>query len=711
MRKRVEAVGRFLSVHKIAVLAVIFFILMLVPVIVLTYVNRASGDDFSYGAYTHAAWVTTHSLSEVWNAIERTLHQYYYGWQGTWFSIFLFSLQPEVFSDSAYVIVAPFMLFLWIGSTFFLAKEVLVKRLHFGKSYYVTATILFLLISIEYIPSTKSSIFWFNGCAHYLVPFAMCQVLMVLLVRFVDACRSGKACADKMTTAGQTGTDRTSAAGTASTGDAARAVSADDRKKTSGADAMPPHTGVEATADDFEETITVEEYRAASVNMVKDFVGILVLMTLLGGSNYQAALFAVIACLYAIVGGGFSGISPEGCEDRFSEQKHRKCGGWTLQGNKKILLLLFPLITELLGLAVSMKAPGNKVRGGEGFGFSVGKALETVGQSFLQGITDIGGYFIDKPIVFIGLLALLFVLIEGFIDAKLTLNESNRRDVSEYLTAFKVNRETHQTDIETDRATGTKITQRMIGILAAFCMYCAMQAPTVYAGVEFSSGVYNMNYQCFLLFAVVVLVIMADVIAELFATHIHQKHMHADSAQEGFDMTDFAQEGFEVANSVKEGAASNGYISEEYFFAREQLRETEYADAKKSYILREDLLVNRFHLYIFLPGMILCCILVLLCKGNLKSSTTYKCLTYITSGQAADYKWQMDLQTQLLNTGETDVVLPFINNEQGPLMQMPVTDDPTSFTSSTTAQFYQKNSVVAMPRTEWEEIYGEGSGW
>lgn len=669
MRKRVEAVGRFLSVHKIAVLAVIFFILMLVPVIVLTYVNRASGDDFSYGAYTHVAWVTTHSLSEVWNAIERTLHQYYYGWQGTWFSIFLFSLQPEVFSDSAYVIVAPLMLFLWIGSTFFLAKEVLVKRLHFGKSYYVTATILFLLISIEYIPSTKSSIFWFNGCAHYLVPFAMCQVLMVLLVRFVDACRSWKACADKMTTAGQTGTDRTSAAGTASTGDAARAVSADDRKKTSGADAMPPHTGVEATADDFEETITVEEYRAASVNMVKDFVGILVLMTLLGGSNYQAALFAVIACVYAIVGGGFSGISPERYGDRFSAQKHVRRIDVSAEGTSvpvKILLLLFPLITELLGLAISMKAPGNKVRGGEAFGFSVGKAFETVGQSFLQGITDIGGYFIDKPIVFIGLLALLFVLIEGFIDAKLTLNESNRRDVSEYLTAFKVNRETHQTDIETDRATDretdTKTAQRIIGILAAFCMYCAMQAPTVYAGVEFSSGVYNMNYQCFLLFAGVVLIILAEIVVELFAAHMHRKQMQVDFGKTGFDMTD----------SVKKGS---------------------------------------FHNYVFLPGMILCCVLVLLCKGNLKSSTTYKCLTYITSGQAADYKWQMDLQTQLLHTGEADVVLPFINNEQGPLMQMPVTDDPTSFTSSTTAQFYQKNSVVAMPRTEWEEIYGEGSGW
>lgn len=81
-------------------------------------------------------------------------------------------------------------------------------------------------------------------------------------------------------------------------------------------------------------------------------------------------------------------------------------------------------------------------------------------------------------------------------------------------------------------------------------------------------------------------------------------------------------------------------------------------------------------------------------------------MTYITSGQASDYKWQMDLQTSLLETDETDVVLPFINDDQGPLMQMPVTGDADAYTNYTTADFYQKNSVIAIPRTEWKELYG-----
>ena len=60
----------------------------------------------------------THSLIPVVRAAWQTVRDYYAAWQGTWFSIFVFSLQPEVFHDGAYVVVAFMMLFLWIGALF-----------------------------------------------------------------------------------------------------------------------------------------------------------------------------------------------------------------------------------------------------------------------------------------------------------------------------------------------------------------------------------------------------------------------------------------------------------------------------------------------------------------------------------------------------------------------------------------------------------------
>lgn len=514
MREKYDKLCRFLSINKIAVFMGIIFLVSLLPVCYLSFVNRASGDDLGYGTYTRIAWMSTHSLLAVAKAIGRTIRQFYYGWQGTWFSIFLFTLQPEVFSDRAYVIVVFIMIFLWTGSTILLFREVLVRKCGFDKGSFWLITVLFLLISIQYIPSTKSSIFWFNGCAHYLIPFAMCQLLFYFLLRYGDSFKT------------------------------------------------------------------------------KYFIAILIIMTLLGGANYQAALFALIISVY-------SGIV-----------------SWITRRNKKVFLLIVPIVTEMIGLIISMKAPGNKVRGGEDFGFSVGRAINTILVSFRQGATDIGSYAANKPLVIAGLVLLFLILLEG---------------------AVKRKTGTEQKESNIDRK---KKKWFAAGIIAGvWCLYCAMQAPTVYAGVEYSSGVYNMNYQCFLLMSMTVFLVLAELLAEYL---VYQKHL------------------------------SSGYI----------------------------------HKVAVIPGFLLCAFAIIVCSGTIRNSTSWKCMTYITSGQASDYKWQMDLQTSLLETDETDVVLPFINDDQGPLMQMPVTGDADAYTNYTTADFYQKNSVIAIPRTEWKELYG-----
>ena len=115
------------------------------------------------------------------------------------------------------------------------------------------------------------------------------------------------------------------------------------------------------------------------------------------------------------------------------------------------------------------------------------------------------------------------------------------------------------------------------------------------------------------------------------------------------------------------------------------------------------------HKKIILPGLLICLILAIQCRSNLKLSTSWVSMEYIRSGQASDYKQQMELQTKLLTEeGLEDVVVPFVNDVQGPLMQMPVTENPEAWTNTVTREFYGKKSVVAIPREEWQELYGEG---
>ena len=107
-------------------------------------------------------------------------------------------------------------------------------------------------------------------------------------------------------------------------------------------------------------------------------------------------------------------------------------------------------------------------------------------------------------------------------------------------------------------------------------------------------------------------------------------------------------------------------------------------------------------------GIVLSLVMIILFRSNIKTSTSFVSLFYIVSGQAKDYKDQMDLQTKLMEDENVkDVVLPGINDVQGPLMHMPVTDDPTAWSNMVTAQFYGKRSAAAIERSEWIKLYGE----
>ena len=477
---------------------IIVFIFTLIPICYLSFINRATGDDYGYAVLTREAWQQSHSVMKVIQAAIETVKQYYYGWQGTWFSIFLFTFQPEVFGDQTYVITAFLMLFLWIGSTFLMFHEIFVIKMNWDKWNYRLFTIIFLMISIQFIPSTKSAIFWFNGCAHYMIPFAMCQLLVYSLLRFR------------------------------------------------------------------------REYNYGWYAFICFF------MTLLGGANYQAAIFGLIITLYL------------GIEDYLYKKK------------RKICLLILPTIMELTGLIISMLAPGNKSRGGENFGFSIPKVFYTIGFSFVEGMRDCFEYMKDKPIVFVGLIILFFISLNVF-------RQNNYQIVK----------------------------HPILGIFALYCLYSAMQAPALYAGVDVSGGVYNMNYQVFLLTASGSLIILAQQIALKYAR-----------------------------------------------------------------------LIEHHYKRISIFCMLICFIVLLVGRSSIKTSTLWISIEYITSGQAADYKEQMDLQTKLMEEENvSDIVLPFINDEQGPLMHMPVTDNPNAWTNTVTKNFYGKNSVVAMPRPEWEQVY------
>lgn len=343
-------------------LVLLGFVLSLLPVFYLAGYVHATGDDYHYGAMARWAWQDTHSIWQVFRASAENTKAFWHGWQGTWFTIFWMGLQPEVFSSHAYWIVPVFMVGINVLCTSVLTRYCMVQKLGLPEEGWIVVNAALLFCMIQFFPSTKSGIFWWNGAVHYIVPYCLAMLAVRCFLGYIDSGRP------------------------------------------------------------------------------RYWLGALICMTALGGSSYLAALFApvVLAALLIIYG--------------------RK--------RKKSLWLLVCLGVEMAGLAVSALSPGNAIRGGESFGFSATRAVETVLQSFVQGTQTILQYLQEKPFVFVILLLTAIFLWNMYCG------------------------------METVR-----FPFRMPLLFAAFmfCLWCAMFAPGIYAGVEVSGGVPNTIFQIFVL--------------------------------------------------------------------------------------------------------------------------------------------------------------------------------------------------------------------
>ena len=79
--------------------------------------------------------------------------------------------------------------------------------------------------------------------------------------------------------------------------------------------------------------------------------------------------------------------------------------------DKRILWLLISFIVEMTGLIISMKAPGNRARGGEEFGFSIQKGIKVIGLSFIEGVKTAFDYGKENPLIYAGLFFLFLFII------------------------------------------------------------------------------------------------------------------------------------------------------------------------------------------------------------------------------------------------------------------------------------------------------------
>lgn len=174
-----------INTKRAGIITGILFAVSLLPVIYVGLHNYATGDDYWYGVYTYRGWVEG-GFSGALKGSLRMVAEFYQNWQGTWFTMFLFTLSPNHFFENGYIITVFISLGCLIGSISYLAHFYLVKKLNFTKGAAAMIVCMITYLAIQYIPRTTSGIYWFNGIMHYSIPFLLAVLAIIHSHKFME---------------------------------------------------------------------------------------------------------------------------------------------------------------------------------------------------------------------------------------------------------------------------------------------------------------------------------------------------------------------------------------------------------------------------------------------------------------------------------------------------------------------------------------------
>ena len=384
----------------------------------------------------------------------------------------------------------------------------------------------------------------------------------------------------------------------------------------------------------------------------KYLAGMCLLMAYLGGASYPAIVLSLeltlLLILYAAADGRMS----------------RRC-----------LLILLPLALMLAGFAVSAAAPGNKVRGGEGFGSrgAAGIVMVIVNSIKVCAVRGAGYFLRARPLILLLPITLGFAA-EGY-DA---CGEASPAVIAS--SAGSIPAAGAVPDQLTPGVCGVKGLPRLRAFLrhpvtvAVLCFLIAagVYAPEVYSAVDVSGGVPDTEYFVTLVMQVVALSYVGCALRRRADRAAHRAGSAARQQDDQAGSATRQQEAY-ACSAARQQVAYAGF-------------------ATRQHVL---------NMLMFFGALVLCAIFG---KHLIGGSVDYTCYTFWKSGQLSDYTRQMEEKLSILQNDDTgDVLVPEMNNEQGPFMCMAEIGDPHNFNNVSSAAFYGKRSVTAVPRQELVE--------
>ncbi len=167
MKRLVKKAAAFHIPEKwLAVFSVLLLAGMLFPILRLALYTFPWYDDYSYALHVKNFIEQGMPGGALAGALY-VVRTWWYCWQGTFSSIFMMSLMPEVFGEGLYPTgVIGVVLFFAVAAITFI-KVVCAKVLKAERAIRISVAVLITLTMIELIHTAQQGIYWYNAAVHY----------------------------------------------------------------------------------------------------------------------------------------------------------------------------------------------------------------------------------------------------------------------------------------------------------------------------------------------------------------------------------------------------------------------------------------------------------------------------------------------------------------------------------------------------------------
>lgn len=157
-------------------------VLLLLPMIIVSFYSHPSADDYNYGIFTMNVFKEKGIIALI-EGMFKSIYRSYNMWQGTFSAVALFSLNPSVLGHNFYFLTTIIVLSVFFVSVFMLFNQILYKSLKVDKIVYYIVEMIFTMICIQTIPDKTQAFYWWNGASYYMIFFSLELIEIALLIK------------------------------------------------------------------------------------------------------------------------------------------------------------------------------------------------------------------------------------------------------------------------------------------------------------------------------------------------------------------------------------------------------------------------------------------------------------------------------------------------------------------------------------------------